>query len=154
MAAFSLFAVALLSSLDLDALEAAEDAELARLNWAAGMREIRLWEDGVEDEVMVMVNQNADKAEVMDPVSHQGILTLQSWTLVVLENQLVVAYNGQPRASERNAGAESAATYTPSSAPTWWGCLLPAGPSQLPSWRQGCLRHRSRSRSATTIRSW
>ena len=81
---------------------AAEDAELARLNWAAGMREIRLWEDGVEDEVMVMVNQNADKAEIMDPVSHQGILTLQSWTLVVLENQLVVAYNGQPRASERN----------------------------------------------------
>ena len=101
MAAFVL-AVALLGSLDLDALEAAEDAELARLNWAAGMREIRLWEDGVEDEVMVMVNQNADKAEIMDPVSHQGILTLQSWTLVVLENQLVVAYNGQPRASERN----------------------------------------------------
>ena len=91
-----------LGSLDLDALEAAEDAELARLNWAAGMRDIRLWEDGVEDEVMVMVNQNADKAEIMDPVSHQGILTLQSWTLVVLENQLVVAYNGQPRASERN----------------------------------------------------
>ena len=84
------FAAALLASLDLDALEAAEDAELARLNWAAGMRDIRLWEDGVEDEVMVMVNQNADKAEIMDPVSHQGILTLQSWTLVVLENQLVV----------------------------------------------------------------
>ena len=101
MAAFVL-AAALLASLDLDSLEAAEDAELARLNWAAGMREIRLWEDGVEDEVMVMVNQNADKAEIMDPVSHQGILTLQSWTLVVLENQLVVAYNGQPRASERN----------------------------------------------------
>ena len=103
MAAFVL-AVALLGSLDLDALEAAEDAELARLNWAAGMREIRLWEDGVEDEVMVMVNQNANKAEIMDPVSHQGILTLQSWTLVVLENQLVVAYNGQPRASERRLG--------------------------------------------------
>ena len=101
MAAFVL-AVALFGSLDLDALEAAEDAELARLNWAAGMRDIRLWEDGVEDEVMVMVNQNANKAEIMDPVSHQGILTLQSWTLVVLENQLVVAYNGQPRASERN----------------------------------------------------
>ena len=100
------FAIALLvgaaTAMDMDAmLEAAEDEALAKLNWAASMTQIRLWEDGVEDERMVMVAQDATEAELMDPVSHQGIMTLQSWALVVLENQIVVAYN-DPLHKQRN----------------------------------------------------
>lgn len=97
MRSLCVFALILGSRADL--LEDAEDAEakaenLARVGWAAGMKELVLGEDGVEDpEVMPMVGPDEAEASMVEAPDQASLEVLRSRSptgFQVYESQVVV----------------------------------------------------------------
>ena len=86
------------------------------LAWAAGMTELRLGEDGVEDEILPTIAWGADAATLMDAPSAKAIAVMGRKQIAghlqveVLENQLVIIHgmeNKEDRANREKAGVES-----------------------------------------------
>ena len=79
--------------------------------WAAAMAEVRLGEDGVEDEVLPVITVRATEAELQEAPGAQGMEVLRrkqfaGLRIDVLESQLVVAYGMESPADRRRRESE------------------------------------------------